>query len=295
MTIEGRSLVFLGTPVAAATVLEHLLTSGFTIEHVVTQPDAKRGRGSALSPSPVKEVALRHSIPVSHDLTWIQQNAERGLFGIVVAYGKIIPTDVLNAVPMINIHFSLLPRWRGAAPVERALMAGDSVTGVCIMDIEPTLDTGAVYARQEVNITEQSTTLSLTAELADAGAHLLVQTLRDGLGSPIPQGQGATHAAKISRDELRISWTQSAVDIHRRIRAVRAFTEIDGARLRILEAKVEPHSPPVQPGVLLPSGKVGTGDGVLQLLVVQPEGKSAMDAASWIRGRPASASSVFTL
>ena len=294
MTIEGRSLVFLGTPVAAATVLERLLASGVVIDHVVTQPDAKRGRGSALSPSPVKEVAQRHNIPVSHDLTWIQQNAERGLFGIVVAYGRIIPSSVLNVVPMINIHFSLLPRWRGAAPVERALMAGDAITGVCIMDIEPTLDTGAVYARREVAITHLSTAQSLTAELADAGADLLVETLRDGLGVPIPQGDGSTHAAKITREELRIDWTQSAIDIHRRIRAVRAYSEIDGMRLRILEAEVA-EGESGQPGLLLSDGTVGTGRGSLQLRVVQPEGKSAMDVDSWLRGRAASASSAFTL
>ena len=294
MTIEGRSLVFLGTPVAAATVLDHLLASGFIIDHVVTQPDAKRGRGSALSPSPVKEVAQRHNIPVSHDLAWIQQNAERGLFGIVVAYGRIIPTAVLNVVPMINIHFSLLPRWRGAAPVERALMAGDAITGVCIMDIEPTLDTGAVYARREVAITHLSTAQSLTAELADAGADLLVETLRDGLGVPVPQGDGSTHASKIMREELRIDWTQSAIDIHRRIRAVRAYSEIDGMRLRILEAEVAAGESG-QPGLLLSDGTVGTGQGSLQLRVVQPEGKSAMDVDSWLRGRAASASSAFTL
>lgn len=288
MTIEGRSLVFLGTPVAAATVLDHLLDNGFDIVHVVTQPDAKRGRGSALSPSPVKEVALRRGLPVSHDLQWITDNAHQNLFGIVVAYGRIIPTAVLDVVPMINLHFSLLPRWRGAAPVERAILAGDSTTGVCVMDIEPTLDTGAVYARREVPITHESTTQSLTSELASVGAQLLVDTLRSGLGVPTPQGDGATHAAKITRDELKIDWTQPARDIHRLVRAVRAHTELEQTRLRVLEVSVVSDESQHAVGMCDSEGIVGTGEGAIRLERVQPEGKSAMDAVAWLRGRTAS-------
>ena len=288
MTIEGRSLVFLGTPVAAATVLEHLLDTGFDIVHVVTQPDAKRGRGSALSPSSVKEVALRRGLSVSHDLQWIRDNAHQNLFGIVVAYGRIIPTDILDVVPMINLHFSLLPRWRGAAPVERAILAGDSVTGVCIMDIEPTLDTGAVYARREVPITEQSTAQTLTMELATVGAHLLVDTLNSGLGVPVPQGSGATHAAKITRDELKIDWTRSAHDVHRLVRAVRAHTEVEHMRLRVLEVSVVSDSSHHEVGVCDSDGVVGTGDGAIRLIRVQPEGKLPMDAGAWLRGRASS-------
>lgn len=288
MTSQQRSYVFLGTPVAAATVLQRLLDEGFPIRHVVTQPDAKRGRGSATSPSPVKEVALRCGLEVSHDLEWIKHNASPDLMGIVVAYGRLIPTAVLDLVPMINIHFSLLPRWRGAAPVERAILAGDDKTGVCIMDIEPTLDTGAVYASREVSITSASTTATLTAELATVGADLLVETLRGGLGVPIAQSGEVTHAAKISRDELKIEWSQSAVEIHRQVRAVRAFTEVDGLRLKVLEVDIEPADVALGVGECNQQGQVGTPGGVIVLRRVQPEGKSAMDAQSWLRGRPAS-------
>lgn len=294
MVAEQRSIVFLGTPVAAATVLERLIAEGFHIVHVVTQPDAKRGRGSATSPSPVKEVALRHGLEVSHDLQWVRENASAQLLGIVVAYGRLIPTSVLDVVPMINIHFSLLPRWRGAAPVERAILAGDSTTGVCIMDIEPTLDTGAVYARQEVDITSSSTAASLTHELADAGADLLVRTLREGLGTPAPQIGEVTHAAKISRDELRINWSHTAEEIHRHVRALKAFTEIDGLRLKVHEVDIVSHEVALEVGEYDSDGRVGTGGGVVVLRRVQPEGKPAMDASAWLRGRPVSAGNRFT-
>ena len=294
MAAQQRSIVFLGTPVAAATVLERLLNEGFPIVHVVTQPDAKRGRGSAMSPSPVKEVALARGLSVSHDLEWITDNASENLLGVVVAFGRLIPVSVLKLVPMINIHFSLLPRWRGAAPVERAIMAGDEKTGVCIMDIEATLDTGAVYAMQEVVISPTSTTMSLTAELADAGAELLVRTLRTGLGTPVPQSGDVTHAAKISRDELKIDWSRTAEEIRRQVRAVRAFTEIDGQRLRVLEVDLGPSDGALAIGVVDSQGCVGTGDGTVSLRRVQPEGKSAMDADSWLRGRPHGANLRFT-
>jgi len=294
MAAQQRSIVFLGTPVAAATVLERLLNEGFPIVHVVTQPDAKRGRGSAMSPSPVKEVALARGLSVSHDLEWITDNASENLLGVVVAFGRLIPVSILKLVPMINIHFSLLPRWRGAAPVERAIMAGDEKTGVCIMDIEATLDTGAVYAMQEVVISPTSTTVSLTAELADAGAELLVRTLRTGLGTPVPQSGEVTHAAKISRDELKIDWSRTAEEIRRQVRAVRAFTEIDGQRLRVLEVDLGPSDSALAIGVVDSQGCVGTGDGTVSLRRVQPEGKSAMDADSWLRGRPHGANLRFT-
>ena len=294
MTAEQRSIVFLGTPVAAATVLQRLLDEGFPIVHVVTQPDAKRGRGSALSPSPVKAVAVQHGLDVSHDLEWIKQNAGSHLLGVVVAFGRLIPTPVLDVVPMINIHFSLLPRWRGAAPVERAILAGDNKTGVCIMDIEPMLDTGAVYATREVAITSDSTVSSLTHELSLAGADLLVRTLRDGLGTPVPQSGDVTHAAKISREELRIDWAQSAQEIHRRVRAVRAFTEVDGLRLKVHEVGVDMNGSSLGVGECDSEGRVGTGHGVIALRRVQPEGKPSMEAASWLRGRSSVAGIRFT-
>ena len=293
MPHPGSTYVFLGTPRAAAVVLEHLVENGITIAHVVTRPDAKRGRGSAMSPSPVKEVALRLGLEVSHDLDWIREHASSDLVGLVVAYGRIIPADLLDSVSMVNIHFSLLPRWRGAAPVERALLAGDDKTGVCVMKIEPTLDTGPVYARREVRITDESTTASLTEELAHIGAQLLLDCLRVGFGTPEPQGEGATHAAKITRDELRIDWTSSAEAIHRQVRAVRAFTEFKGARLRVVAAEVGTGHVGESPGVFTTDGVVSTENGTVVLVRVQPEGRAEMDAAAWLRGLPADTLRVF--
>lgn len=283
MTDERRPLVFLGTPDAAATVLEALIRERFDIRHVITRPDAKRGRGGETSPSPVKKVAQSAGLSVSHDLQWIIDNADASMLGIVVAYGRIIPVDVLALMPMINIHFSLLPRWRGAAPVERAILAGDAVTGVCIMDVEPTLDTGAVYAQSTVQITNEVTASELTHELALAGADLLVNTLRRGLGTPASQSGEPTYAAKITADDQRIQWGGSAEQIVRTIRAVRAYTTVDGARLRILHARVTDGVYPI--GHVGPDAVVGAGVGAVQLLRVQPEGKQEMDATAWLRGR----------
>lgn len=288
MTAEVRPLVFLGTPEASATVLEALLREGFSVVHVITRPDARRGRGSSLSPSPVKRVALEHGIDVTHDLMWLEENAGPGLLGIVVAYGRIIPTHLLNRMQMLNIHFSLLPRWRGAAPVERAIMAGDATTGVDIMEVEPTLDTGAVYAERQMTITDQHTTASLTSDLAELGATLLVETLRQGLGVPVAQKGDATYAAKITAEDMRIDWTRPSGEIVRQSRAVRAFTVVDELRVRVLEVALVEESENdsgLIPGQISPTGLVGTGNGCLRLLRIQPEGKAVMDAAAWLRGR----------
>ena len=287
MAAEVRPLVFLGTPPAAAVVLERLVEAGFEVAHVVTRPDAKRGRGSSLSPSPVKEVALRLGIPVSHGLEWVVSHQDKNLLGIVVAYGRIIPASILAHTPMINIHFSLLPRWRGAAPVERAILAGDTTTGVCIMDIEETLDTGAVYARDEVAITDASTSVSLTNELARVGADLLVRTLKEGLSTPTPQGDGETYAKKISSEEQRIDWSLSAVQIHRHVRALRSFAVVGGSRIKILEVALVDGDATLPPGEVESDCYVGTGQGDLLLVRVQPEGKGPMPAADWMRGRAA--------
>ena len=285
MAAEVRPLVFLGTPPAAAVVLERLVDAGFEVVHVVTRPDAKRGRGSSLSPSPVKEVALRLGIPVSHGLEWVVAHREENLLGIVVAYGRIIPASILAHTPMINVHFSLLPRWRGAAPVERAILAGDTTTGVCIMDIEETLDTGAVYAREEVAISDAATSVSLTNELAQTGADLLVRTLKTGLGTPIAQGDGETYAKKISVEEQRLDWSLSAVQIHRQVRALRSYAVVGGSRIKILEVALVDGEATLAPGEVESDCYVGTGQGDLLLVRVQPEGKGPMPAADWMRGR----------
>ncbi len=291
MTQEVRPLVFLGTPSAAATILQQLINAGFDIRHVVTRPDAKRGRGGKTSASPVKELALANNLTVTHDLEWLKQNMATPMLGVVVAYGRIIPTSVLDHMQMINVHFSLLPRWRGAAPVERAIIEGDAVTGVCIMEVEPTLDTGAVYARSETAISESVTADELTHELAVSGGHLLTDTLRRGLGTPLPQDGEPTYAAKIAPEELRIDWSMSAGDIVRRVRSLRTFTTVDNARLRIVEARVQPGSQAV--GTVSENCRVGTSEGLVELVRVQPEGKQVMEAGAWLRGRASRGVSTF--
>ena len=285
MTREARPLVFLGTPAAAATVLSELIRNGFEIIHVVTRADARRGRGSSTTPSPVKQVAVDNAIEVSHDMAWLKENSERNLFGVVVAYGKIIPASVLSRTPMVNVHFSLLPRWRGAAPVERAILAGDASTGVCIMNVDETLDTGDVFAQREINIVDTHTTESLTRDLASLGAELLVDTLNDGLGAGVPQEGDTTYATKVNPDELRLNWNLSSVEVLRRVRAVRSYTMLADQRLKIIQAEVHQNTEQLSPGHCDAAGCVGTRDGAVQLVAVQPEGKAVMDAAAWLRGR----------
>jgi methionyl-tRNA formyltransferase len=285
MTREARPLVFLGTPAAAATILSELIRNGFEIVHVVTRADARRGRGSSMTPSPVKQVAIDNAIEVSHDMTWLQEHSDRDLLGVVVAYGKIIPATVLLHTPMVNVHFSLLPRWRGAAPVERAILAGDASTGVCIMNVEETLDTGDVFAQREIKIVDTHTVESLTQDLALLGAELLIDTLNDGLGAGVPQEGETTYATKVNPDELRLNWNLSSVEVLRRVRALRSFTMLGAQRLKVVQAEMHLDAVTLSPGQCDGAGCVGTHDGAVRLLMVQPEGKAVMDAAAWLRGR----------
>jgi methionyl-tRNA formyltransferase len=285
MTREARPLVFLGTPTAAATILSELIRNGFEIAHVVTRADARRGRGSSTTPSPVKQVAIDNAIDVSHDWAWVKENSNRELLGVVVAYGKIIPAAVLSHTPMVNVHFSLLPRWRGAAPVERAILAGDARTGVCIMNVEETLDTGDVFARREIDIVDAHTSEKLTADLAILGGDLLVDTLTEGLGVPVPQQGESTYATKVSTDELLLDWNRSSIEVSRMVRAVRSYTMIGSQRLRVIQAELITDRVQLSPGQCDGAGCVGTRDGAVQLVAVQPEGKAVMDAVAWLRGR----------
>jgi methionyl-tRNA formyltransferase len=285
MTLEARPLVFLGTPTAAATILSELIRNGFEIAHVVTRSDARRGRGSSTTPSPVKQVAIDNAIEVSHDWAWVKENSNRELLGVVVAYGKIIPAAVLSHTPMVNVHFSLLPRWRGAAPVERAILAGDARTGVCIMNVEETLDTGDVFARREIDIVDAHTTEKLTADLAMLGGDLLVDTLTEGLGVAVPQQGESTYATKVSADELLLDWNRSSIEVSRIVRAVRSYTMLGSQRLKVIQAELITDRVQLSPGQCDGAGCVGTRDGAVRLVAVQPEGKAVMDAVAWLRGR----------
>ncbi|MFM7263436.1 MAG: methionyl-tRNA formyltransferase [Acidimicrobiales bacterium] len=275
-------VVFLGTPHAAVTVLDALVEAGHPVILVVSRRDARRGRGSSLLPSPVKERAAALGIETTDDLGVLRTGFfPAGTRGVVVAYGRIIPGDILEKLPMLNVHFSLLPRWRGAAPVERAILAGDETTGVCVMGVEEGLDTGPVFAREEVPVGD-ATAPALTDTLARAGARLLCGVLSDPSAVGEQQSGEATYAAKITPSDLVIDWGEPAVDVLRRVRAVAAHTVLDGRRVRIAAAEVWDGD--LAPGQLSADGTVGTGLGCVRLLRVRPESRAEMDAAAWLRG-----------
>lgn len=277
-------LVFLGTPDAAVPPLRALVAAGHEVVLAVTRPDKRRGRGGQLVPSPVKAAAAALGIPVTETVDDVVDTGAD--LGVVVAFGRIIKPHVLAAVPMVNLHFSDLPRWRGAAPVERAILAGDEETAVCVMDVEEGLDTGGVHAREVVSISADETADELRARLVDIGARLLVETLERGLGDPEPQVGEPTYADKIQPEELRLDWTRPAVELHRTVRVGDAWTTFRGARLKVHHSHV-PDTPQgdLAPGELGAGGvHVGTGDGVLELVEVQPEGKGRQPAAAWRNG-----------
>lgn len=280
-------LAYLGTPEVGVAPLRALHTAGFDIAVVVSRPDKKRGRGGALSPSPVKAAALELGLPVTDDLDAVL-DAEVDL-GVVVAYGRIIPRRVLEAVPMVNLHFSLLPRWRGAAPVERALLAGDATTGVCLMEVAEGLDTGAVYAVEETRIAPDDTLDSLRGRLVEMGSRMVVEALRVGLAPPVPQAGEPTHAAKLDPAELEIDWARPAVELHRLVRLGGAWTTFRGKRLKVWKADLvddaatSEASRASEPGAL-DGVVVATGAGALRLVEVQPEGKARQQADAWRNG-----------
>jgi methionyl-tRNA formyltransferase len=272
-------LAYLGTPDAAVPPLRALVEAGHDVSIVVSQADKKRGRGGALVPSPVKAAALDLGLPVTSRVKDVLDHDVD--LGVVVAFGRLIKPDVLERVPMINVHFSLLPRWRGAAPVERAILAGDTETGVGIMELEEGLDTGPVYAEERVAIGADETADELRARLVDVGTELLVDVLSRPLPTPRPQVGEPTYAAKIEPDDLRIDWSQSADEVARLVRLGRAWTTFRDARLRVLRAT--PAVGVLDAGVI-DGTRVGTARGVLELLEVQPEGKGRQDAAAWRNG-----------
>jgi len=289
-------VVFFGTPDAAVPALRALVAAGHEVAFVVTQPDRRRGRGAELSPSPVKVAALELDVPVlTPDRAREVVDAVAGSgaeVGVVVAFGQLLPPALLEAVPhgFVNVHFSLLPRWRGAAPVERALLAGDARTGVCIMALEAGLDTGPVYARGVVPIGAHDTAGELEAKLVARGTELLVATLPAVPGTrPDPQEGEPTYADKLTVEEFELDWDRPAAELARQIRAGNprpgAWTTDHGSRVK--EWRAKPLSVPADepPGTLFARTRVATGDGALELVEVQPEGKRAMPADAWVAGR----------
>ena len=269
----GR-LVFLGTPESSVVPLRALVDAGHDVVLVVSQPDRRRGRGGRTSPSPVKQAALELGLPVSDTVDdTLTVGAD---LGVVVAFGRLIKPHVLAQLPMVNLHFSLLPRWRGAAPVERAILAGDDRTGVDLMVVEEGLDTGGIYDRAEVPIGPDDTADELRARLARLGADLVVTNLARGLGDPTPQRGEPTYAHKIDVAELAIDWSAPAEVIHRVVRVGGAWTTHGGRRLKVWRTA---RSDAGRDAVEVPAG-----DGAVWLVEVQPEGRRRMPAAAWANG-----------
>ena len=265
--------------------LRALVAAGHEITLCITRPDRRRGRGGTVTPSPVKEAAVSLGIAVSHSIDDVAMSGAD--LAVVVAYGRIIPEGLLNLVPMVNLHFSLLPRWRGAAPVERAILAGDHETGVCLMRVEAGLDTGPVYARRVVPVDDEVDLPTLQRELVEVGSALLVETLARGvagLPTPRPQQGEPTIAAKVTNEDLHLHWEESAVQLNRVVRLGRAWTSFRDHRLGIVKSR--PNAEAVDqglPGTLI-GASVVTGQGTLSLLEVQPESRSPMPAEDWLRG-----------
>jgi len=285
-----RRLVYLGTPAIAVPPLYALSEAGFEIPLVVTNRDKRRGRGKDLDPTPVKRAAQKLDIAVTHRVTdALEVEAD---LGVVVAFGRLIKPAVLDNLAMVNIHFSLLPRWRGAAPLERAILAGDTETGVCLMELAYELDSGGVYDRRVVPIPADATLESLREDLVAAACPLLVERLRAGLGEAVPQEGEITWAAKIHAGDMQVDFNKPAVHTERLTRIGRAWTMLGRKRLvlhdvRAHDIQTGEHARRLAPGelsVVEESVHVGTSDGVLELLRIQPEGKAAMDARSWVNG-----------
>lgn len=266
-------MAFLGTPELAVPPLRALVAAGIDVHLVVSQPDRRRGRGAALAPSPVKAAALELGLTTSDDVDDVLAAGVE--LGVVVAFGRLIKPHVLAEVPMVNLHFSPLPRWRGAAPVERAILAGDARTAVDLMVVEEGLDTGGVYRRTEVDIGPDETLEELRGRLVSIGTAMLVEALSMGLAEPAPQVGEPTHAPKLESEERHLDWSAPALDVHRRVRLGDAWTTHQGRRVKVWRT----HVPPAGDGP-----QVAAGDGPVELVEVQPEGKGRMAATDWARG-----------
>lgn len=302
-------LVFCGTPQFAVPSLEQLVAAGHHVQLVVTQPDRPQGRGMELTAPPVKQTALRMGLPITQPekikkndefrarLTAIQPGAI-----IVVGYGRIIPDWMLQLPPYgnINVHASLLPKYRGAAPIQWAIANGETVTGVATMRIDEGLDTGDILLKREMAINHDDTAVTLAPRLAELGAKLLVETLAElqqGNLKPVPQDDSqATLAPILKKEDGLVDFTRAAAEIHNRLRGFQpwpgAYTHFRGKNLKIVAAKPVQVLQQIAPAELRVSGDVllaGCGNGTaLQLFEVQPEGKKAMSARDFLSGyRPA--------
>ncbi len=289
-------VIFMGTPDFSVPVLEALVTAGHEVICVYSQPPRPAGRGKRERPSPVHTKAEALGLPVRHPQS-LKSAEEQAAFAalnadvaVVVAYGLILPQAVLDAPTQgcLNIHASLLPRWRGAAPIHRAIMAGDAKTGVCIMQMEAGLDTGPVLLRRETEIAADDTTGTLHDRLAVMGAEAIVEAL-DRLDTLVPEPQsetGVTYAEKIDKSEARVDWSKPAEEVDRLIRGLSpspgAWTSINRERIKLLGSRVT--SDEGLHGAVLGGFRIACGTGAVQITRAQREGKKPMDIKDFLRG-----------
>lgn len=308
-------VIFMGTPDFAVGTLEEIIRAGHEVCLVVTQPDKPKGRGKAMQFPPVKECALAHGLEVFQpDKIRESANVEylRSFDAdimIVVAFGQIMPKSILDMPKYgcVNVHASLLPKYRGAAPIQWAVINGDEVTGVTTMRMDEGIDTGDMIAKRQVRLAEDETGGSLFDKLAEVGAKLCVETmemLEKGTAEFTPQdSEAATHTSMIRKELGEIDWKKPAVEIERLIRGLNpwpsAFTHLNGKTFKIWQAQVEEGTSERKPGqvceITKNELKIQTGDGILVLKEVQLEGKKRMDAGSFLRGVTIEEGTTFSL
>ncbi|MUH73564.1 methionyl-tRNA formyltransferase [Psychrosphaera haliotis] len=305
MTSSPLRIVFAGTPEFAAQHLSHLITENFNIVGCYTQPDRPAGRGKKLQPSAVKSVALEHDIPVFQPQTFKVEEAQQELAAlnadlmIVVAYGLILPKAVLDTPKLgcINVHGSILPKWRGAAPIQRAVLTGDAQTGVTIMQMDIGLDTGDMLLIETCDIESSDTSGSVYEKLQQLGPKALVTAVNKIANNDIvaikQDDNEATYAHKLTKEEAIINWSDSAEQIERNIRGYQpwpvATTQLAEHTIKIWQANVVSESTNAAPGTILSADKNGiaiaTGKGVLNIMQLQPPGKKPMSASDFVNGR----------
>ena len=309
VTGEPLRIAFFGTPEFAVPSLRALIASRHPVVGVVTQPDRPRGRGQRVSDSPVKQTASEHSIEVLQperlrDTAFVSAFAQWAPdLGVVAAYGKLITDDLLR-IPrhgMINVHGSLLPKYRGAAPVHRAIMNGEPETGITIMRVVKALDAGAMFAKAKRAIGPDETSAEVESDLAQLGAPLLIRVIEQmasGSAHEEPQDDHlSTYAPRLTKDEGLIDWTLPAASLHNRVRGLypwpHAFTYLDGARLIVLKTRVDDTPATGPPGTITAVSRdeieVSTGENRLALIELQPEGRRPMRVRDFLAGRPVSA------
>ncbi len=294
-------LVFMGTPDFAVPSLRALVEAGHEVACVYSQPPRPAGRGQQVQKSPVHRFAEEHGIPVRmpKSLRNAEAQAEfadlKADAAVVAAYGLILPQPVLDAPRLgcLNVHGSLLPRWRGAAPIQRSLLAGDDETGITIMQMDIGLDTGAMLLKDSVPITAETTASTLHDDLAAMGARLIVEAL-DGLAAgrltAVPQpDDGVTYAAKLTREDGRLDWTREAAYVERQVRALTPWPgcwfDIKNERIKVLKAEPAPDAKRAAPGTLLDDRlTIACADGAVRLTLVQRPGKAPVEGSAFLRG-----------